>query len=278
MTTSTCCSSPWASPATPHVHRLRRRVDGVIVISVDPHAAAVAEITRLSVPTSVIGLPSPGAASVRVDDVAGAAMATQHLLNLGHRRIGLIHGRSRRPVFVAERDRFTGFMNALTDAGIEADPAIRAPGSFTVAGGEQAMTDLLTHPDPPSAVFVLSDEMAFGALRALHRHGMRAGTDMSIIGYDDHVLADAHDLTTIHQPVADLGAYAATTLRRMLAGTAMPPGSRSATDQAADLAPPTDLAASADQPTDLAASADQSADVVLPVHLVARGSTGPFRR
>lgn len=241
------------SPATrpTPAHRLRRRVDGVIVVSVSPQAVALAEITRLAVPTVVIGLTSRGATSVRSDDVNGAAMAAQHLLNLGHRRIGLIHGRTTSPVFVAERDRLVGFRRALDDAGLEPDPTIWAPGSFTAAGGEEAMSQLLARPDPPTAVFAMSDEMAFGALAALRRHGLRPGTDLSVIGYDDHDLAATYDLTTVHQPVVELGHIAASVLRRQVVGAA----------DGGDGAEP----------------ARPGEDVVLPVRLVARGSTGPAR-
>jgi len=252
--------SPLASRHTP-THRLRRRVDGVIVVSMSPQAAALAEITRLAVPTVVVGLTSPGAVSVRSDDANGAAMAVQQLLNLGHRRIGLIRGRTDPPVFVAERDRLAGYRQALSQAGLEPDPTICAPGSFTALGGEEAMAQLLARPDPPTAVFAMSDEMAFGALRALHRHGLRPGIDVSVIGYDDHELAAMHDLTTIHQPVVELGHVAASALRRMVT-------SRSDQDG------PDGTSASEGGDGDCVPG---SADVVLPVHLVARGSTGPLR-
>ncbi len=198
------------------VRKLRRRVDGVLVIALSPSDPHVQAVLDLGLPTSLIGLSAPGATSVRIDDARGAMVATQHLLNLGHRRIGLIHGRSLASHFVAEQQRYEGFRAALAAAGLEPDPSLCVPGRFTVAGGEQAMSELLSHSTPPTAVFAMSDEMAFGALRSLRRHNLRPGEDVSVIGFDDHDLADLLDLTTIAQPVEELGTVGALSLLRLL--------------------------------------------------------------
>lgn len=198
-----------ASPVAP---RLRRRVDGVLVIAVPPSDPQLREIIDLGMPTSTIGLTVVGVPSVTIDDVAAARLATQHLINLGHRRIGIIGGSPSEAPFTAEFDRETGFAQAMSAAGLDVDPLLEAFGYFTIEGGEAAMTALLTQPTPPTAVFALSDEMAFGALRALRAHGLRPGVDVSIVGVDGHDMSEHLDLTTVVQPVAELGRIAAESL------------------------------------------------------------------
>ena len=104
------------------------------------------------------------------------------------------------------------------------DPSLEANGFFTVAGGESAMTSLLSQPNPPTAVFAMSDDMAFGAIRALQRHGIRPGADIAIASIDGHELAELLDLTTVGQPVAQMGRMAADALLgRMLGREATAP-------------------------------------------------------
>jgi DNA-binding LacI/PurR family transcriptional regulator len=163
-------------------------------------------------PTSLIGTAKEGVAGVTIDDVQAARTATQHLLNLGHTRIGVISGHLIDAPFTAEHDRFRGYRETMEEAGLEVDPLMEAFGYFTVAGGEQAMTALLTHRNRPTAVFAMSDEMAFGAMRAMRAHGLTPGKDISIIGIDNHDLSELLDLTTVAQPVFDLGRVAAEAL------------------------------------------------------------------
>ena len=134
--------------------------------------------------------------SVRIDDVAAARTAVEHLLSLGHQRIGLIGGDTDDPMrFTPPHHRGTGYRQALRDAGIEPDEAMERLGYFTVEGGEAAMLQLLELPEPPTAVFAESDEMAYGAIRAIRRAGLRVPEDIAVIGFDDHATADLLDLT-----------------------------------------------------------------------------------
>lgn len=197
------------SPVAP---RLRRRVDGILIIAVPPADPQLRELIDLGMPTSMIGLTAAGVPSVTIDDIAAARLATQHLINLGHTRIGLISGSPSDTAFTAEFDREAGFAKAMNSAGIEVDPMLESYGYFSIEGGEAAMTALLTQPKPPTAVFALSDEMAFGALRALRAHGLRPGVDVSVVGVDGHDMAEHLDLTTVVQPVAELGRIAAESL------------------------------------------------------------------
>ncbi|MEY3733048.1 MAG: hypothetical protein RL347_407 [Actinomycetota bacterium] len=192
--------------------RLRRRVDGALIIAMPHTDPQIREVLDLGLPTSLVGVTVEGAPGVAIDDVQAAQQATQHLVNLGHERIGLIGGSSVEAHFTAETDRERGFRDVLNAHGLDSDPRLATHGYFTIAGGERAMTNLLTLPNPPTAVFAMSDEMAFGALRSLSLHGLVAGRDVSIIGIDGHDVSEHLDLTTVAQPVTELGRLAAQSL------------------------------------------------------------------
>jgi len=195
----------------PH-RKLRRRVDAFLIIALEAASPDLRELFEFDLPITLIGSQREGVASVSIDDVVGGRTATQHLINLGHRRIAIISGRQLPSPFTPERDRYRGYLEALESAGLTPEPGFVTHGYFTVEGGADAMTSLLALPEPPTAVFAISDEMAFGALRALRRHGLQAGRDVSIVGFDGHDMADLLDLTTVVQPVEELGAQAARAL------------------------------------------------------------------
>ena len=207
-------AAPQVSPAT----RLRRRVDAVIVIALPPGDPRLAEVLDLGLPTSLVGTAVPGVCSATINDVLAGQMATQHLINFGHSRIGVITGRSIEEPMSTGRDRLTGFQVAMHGAGLPIDPALVAHGNSTILGGEQAMTALLTQPKPPTAVFAMSDEMAFGAMKALRSHDITIGRDVSLIGIDGHDMAEYLDLTTVVQPVKDLGRIATRAVLTQIAG------------------------------------------------------------
>ena len=195
----------------PH-RKLRRRVDGFLVLSLDAESPDLRELFESDLPVTLVGSTHDGVSSVSIDDVEGGRRATQHLINLGHERIGLISGRSLPSPFTPERDRYHGYLDALEQAGIRHDPDLVANGFFTVDGGENAMAALLAQPRPPTAVFAISDEMAFGAITALRRHGLSAPRDISVVGFDGHDMSDLLGLTTVEQPVVEIGARAARAL------------------------------------------------------------------
>jgi LacI family transcriptional regulator, repressor for deo operon, udp, cdd, tsx, nupC, and nupG len=217
-------------PSEPHRvpphRRLRRRVDAVLVIGLPADSPDLHELFELDLPVTLIGSHSAGVASVSIDDVEGGRMATQHLINLGHERIGLISGRPLPTPFFPENDRLAGYREALVASGLQVDRQLQVPGFFTIEGGEHAITAQLSQRTPPTAVFAMSDEMAFGALRALRRHGLQAGRDVSIVGFDGHEMADLLDLTTVCQPAEDLGALAARCLLELLDNPATEPQAR----------------------------------------------------
>ena len=237
-------STPEGQRRLPPAPRLRRRVDGVLVIALPPQDPQLHEVLELKMPTSLIGVALDGVPSVTIDDVLAGQIATQHLINLGHERIGVITGAAVETPFTADTDRYRGFENAMRDAGLPIDPLLEAFGYFTIAGGEQAMTALLTQRNPPTAVFAMSDEMAFGAMKAMRAHGLTPGKDISLVGVDGHDMSEFLDLTTVVQPVQDLGRIAAEALVLQLRST----------------------------------SPDVAADAIrLPTQLVVRGSTAPYK-
>ena len=189
--------------------RLRRRVDGVLVIAVPPTDPQLAEVLALGMPTALIGVRTEGVPSVTIDDAQAARIATQHLVNLGHERIGVIGGSNSQKQFTAETQRMLGFTEVMGENGLDVGEGMESFGYFTIPGGEQAMTELLSQRRPPTAVFAMSDEMAFGALRSLRSHGLQPGRDVSLVGVDGHDMSEYLDLTTVAQPVVDLGRIAA---------------------------------------------------------------------
>jgi len=233
---------PSTSPGLPTERRLRGRADGMIVVTLPTDAPRVADLLEIGLPASFIGATWPDVPSVCIDDAAAARTATQHLINLGHQRIGIICGRPQ--ASTSQGNRSLGYREAMTGAGLDSEPALEAHGYFTVSGGESAMTSLLSQPNPPTAVFAMSDDMAFGAIRSLQRHGIRPGSDIAIASIDGHDLAELLDLTTVAQPVADMGRMAAEALLGRMLGT----------------------------------EHDEPRDVVVPTTLVVRGSTVPADR
>ena len=118
--------------------------------------------------------------------------------------------------------RHAGFVKGLADLGRQLDPSLVASGDFGIDGGQEAMALLLDHADPPTAVFAMSDEMAFGALMELEQRKLRPGVDVSLIGVDDHEFARVVALTTISQQVAAQGALAARAVVASMAGAPVP--------------------------------------------------------
>lgn len=141
-----------------------------------------------------------------------------HLIGLGHRRLGIIGGLKHDPMsFDVPKARHRGFASALAEVGLELDPDLVTSGNFDIDGGREAMGAMLDLAEPPTAVFAMSDEMAFGALMALRERGLEPADDVSVVGVDDHEFSRVVELTTIHQPVSDHGSAAARALMNAMA-------------------------------------------------------------
>jgi DNA-binding LacI/PurR family transcriptional regulator len=160
---------------------------------------------------------------VDADNVGGARSAVNHLISTGRRTIGTVAGP---PDMVPGADRRTGWEKALLDAGRPGGQTLVAEGDFTRAGGEAATRALLDrHPDL-DGLFVASDLMALGALDALRAAGRRVPDDVAVVGFDDSELARSADppLTTVRQPIEQLGREMARLLLDQLDGGAAPSG------------------------------------------------------
>jgi LacI family transcriptional regulator len=157
------------------------------------------------------GLRADTGRSVSIDDVAAAHEMTRHLIGLGHRRIALVGGPS---AHSSAGERLQGYREALTAAGIAYDPGLVVAGDYSFASGRAAARDLLTRQPRPDAIFATNDEMAAGALAVAHELAIDIPRMVSIAGFDDSDLAAGvwPPLTTIRQPVRELGHNAASLL------------------------------------------------------------------
>ncbi|GMA64579.1 LacI family transcriptional regulator [Alicyclobacillus fastidiosus] len=157
--------------------------------------------------------------TVTIDNVSAAREATQHLVNLGHRRIGFISG----PLsIVLGRDRLKGYRQAMLINELPVEESLIQEGDFTVQAGYNAMMKLMASNHPPSAIFAASDEMAIGAMKAARNKGLNVPEDVSIIGFDD-IPAGTYvhpELTTIRQPAFEIGTQAMNLLLDMIKGCA----------------------------------------------------------
>jgi DNA-binding LacI/PurR family transcriptional regulator len=217
---------------------LRRRVDAVMVLASSVTTREQEALRQVEVPIQVVGGRMTGSGSVRIDDVGAAVTAARHLVALGHRDVVMVCSNAADPSSRrTTRLRRTGFERVLTEQGVTGRVLSTHPG---IDGGAAAVEELISIGNLPTALFAETDELALGALRTLRRAGIAVPDAMSVMGFDDHELADAVDLTTVARSPNAHGHSAAMQL----------------------------LAA-------LGPSPARPTDVVLPTRLVLRGTTGP---
>ncbi|MGQ0604104.1 MAG: LacI family DNA-binding transcriptional regulator [Anaerolineales bacterium] len=186
---------------------MHRRVDAVMVIN--PYIDQRFEHLAEAEPAVFIGARSRdiGFSSVSLDEQRAARVATQHLLELGHQDIAMIHGPLAEE---SAQERWDGCRATLRDAGVEADSAWVAEGDWSASSGYAAMRKLLATDKDFTALFAHNDRMAVGAISALHEAGRRVPDDVSVIGFDDIPLASYFDppLTTMRQDTWEIGEVA----------------------------------------------------------------------
>jgi LacI family transcriptional regulator len=197
-----------------------RASDGAILVTTDLDSALHSELRELHVPVVVIdpaGVPDLAVPTIGATNWAGGLSATEHLIRLGHRRIGFVAGRSE---LWCSRARLDGYRAGLETAGHTVDPELVVQGEFDYESGFRAGERLCELAEPPTAVFAASDQMALGVYEALRRRGLRVPEEVSVIGFDD--LPEAHwsspPLTTVRQPMAEMGRLAVRTLQRLVRG------------------------------------------------------------
>ena len=178
-------------------------------------AAAHAQVPLVAI-DPVNSLPST-VPSIGSTNWAGGHEATTHLLGLGHRRIGHLSGAGGS---VPARERLAGYRSALEDAGVPHDPGLVTGGGFSYEAGFAGAQELLELEDPPTALFAASDEAALGAFEAARQAGLRVPEDLSVVGFDDTLLARwaSPKLTTVRQPLHAMGEMAVERAITLLAG------------------------------------------------------------
>ncbi|WP_412029152.1 LacI family DNA-binding transcriptional regulator [Deinococcus yunweiensis] len=190
----------------------RRQVDGLIILGGQLGVTQLRELAA-RYPLVLVGRQVPGLeyVSLNVDNVQGAAMATRHLLQLGHRRIGHIAGVATQQDAI---DRLQGYRLALAEAGMPFDPRLVFEGDFHEASGIQAVEHWLGLGVGLSAIFAANDQMAYGARLGLYRRGIRVPDDISLVGFDDLPASQftLPPLTSVRQPLFEMGRHAANTV------------------------------------------------------------------
>lgn len=187
----------------------RERVDGTLIISLPPTREDLQRFERAQLPIVLLDVNNPELKNfnrVIVDDVEGGHKATEHLLELGHRRIGYISDSFDDPFFFsASRKRFEGYRQGLAEAGLEVDPQLYRQGDHGRYEAQRLAAEMLKLDDPPTAIFAASDTQALGVLEAARELELRVPEDLSVIGYDDVEFADYVGLTTVRQQLFESG-------------------------------------------------------------------------
>ncbi|MFL4909000.1 LacI family DNA-binding transcriptional regulator [Streptomyces sp. MMS24-I2-30] len=195
----------------------RRQVDGLLV-EAGLGGEALPALRSAGYPTIVIGYTDEQLHCVHPDDEGGAYAVVQHLLALGHRRIGVVGGPPENRLAMAARLR--GLRRAFADARRPLPDDLMESGDFTTASGHAAAGRLLARPEPPTAIFAFNDGMAFGVLRRLREDGLAVPGDVSVAGFDDTAAAELVDppLTSVSPHSVEVGRRAARILLDLLEG------------------------------------------------------------
>ena len=197
--------------------------DGVILVTTRLTPAQVGQLRGAGIPLVVIdpaNTPPADIPSVGATNWAGGLDATEHLLGLGHRRIAAITGPADMLCSLARVD---GYRSALERAGVPFDSVLIRYGDFHHEGGFARAVELLELDDPPTAIFAGSDQQAFGVYEAARQSGLRIPEDLSVIGFDELPVARwaSPPLTTVRQPLSEMGSAAAQMLGDLIAGRAL---------------------------------------------------------
>ncbi len=195
----------------------RDRADGLLIVSMPPPPEALVALTLAGVPVVLVDAVGAGVASVGTDDVEGGRIATRHLVELGHRRIGFIGDAPSNPLgFVSSGRREQGYREVLAAAGLPFDPALVRHGAHDREVALRLSDDLIRAEDPPTAIFASSDVQGLGVIEAARNLGLRVPGDLSVIGFDDVEVSAYAGLTTVRQPLFESGLLGAQLLLEAL--------------------------------------------------------------
>lgn len=187
----------------------RQQADGILFFSLSPSDEEAEIVAQSSACIVFIDASHTGLSrfhQVFVDDVAGGRQAVEYLISLGHQRIAFLTDTLDTPFrFTASRDRYIGYRGALEDAGIPFRPEYVVEGEFGRWPARQLAIQLLSLPEPPTAIFATSDTQAIGVLEAARELEISVPDHLSVIGYDDIEIADILGISTIHQPLYHSG-------------------------------------------------------------------------
>ncbi len=196
---------------------LSRRVDGLIFGDARSDVRYVDDVAARGIPFVLVSRHVGDHPAVTCDDYAGGRLVAEHLLALGHERVGVIAGE---PYASTGVDRSAGFLDRYREAGLEVPPDRVAHSRFDTAGGHETGARLLTGRERPTALFAVNDFAAIGAMGAVRESGLRVGKDVSVVGFNDVPLARELPvpLTTVRSPMHKMGQRSVELLMQVLAG------------------------------------------------------------
>lgn len=193
-----------------YLHLVRaKHIDGIVLSGPRSDDEQLTALVKEGFPVVLLGqLPGNAACFVDVDNRGAARRAVEHLIRLGHQRIGCITNAP--PEYTAGADRLAGYRDAQQGAGLPYEESLVRFGDFVAESGYQAAHSILQEVPPPTALFVASDVLAFGAMAAIRERGLAIPGDMALVGFDDIPLARYVDppLTSVQLPAAELGQQA----------------------------------------------------------------------
>lgn len=185
-------------------------VAGLVIAPVKEDSPVLAKVVQSGLPVVAIDrrLKDLSVDTVLADNYNGAQSAIQHLIQLKHRRIGILNGPQH---LTSARERYQGFLHAMENAGLPVDPELVCFGDYQMESGYTLIHKLLAQPKPPTALFVANNLMTIGALNAIHEAGCSIPDDIAVIGFDDLPWAISLNppLTTVAQPALEIGVHAA---------------------------------------------------------------------
>lgn len=196
------------------------RVEGIIIMHEKINEEIHNFIDKLNIPlifSSVKPLEQKFI-SIIIDDYTAAYDATKYLIELGHTRIGFIGGDMRD--ITSGQNRYSGYLNALTDHQVEINDKYIRFGDYKVNSGYEQMREFLRCDEPPTAVFAVSDDMAVGAMNCIHDHHLKVPEDISIVGFDGSQLTELvrPRITSMEQPIQEMGRVSVDTLLKLIEG------------------------------------------------------------